>query len=97
VTYSKNATFVANPDVVSSALGDGAALLDLKASVYYSLNAVGAYVWNALQSPTSLSSLVAAVSDQFDVEPARCEADLRSILGALADAKLVEISNAEAA
>ena len=72
--------FVAHPEVVGSEVDGGAALLDLRSSQYYGLNAVGAFVWAQLQSPQTLDALASAVAGAFDVEAASCRADIAKLL-----------------
>jgi len=88
--------FSARCDVVSSELSDGAALLDLRAGKYYSLNAVGACVWNAIRAPVAEQDLILSVCENFDVDASVCQADIRALLAALVQAGLVEVGNVEA-
>ena len=78
--------------MVGCALEGESALLDLDASRYYRLNAVGACVWDALASPKTVDQLCAAVVDTFDVEPERCALDVEALLDQMAGAGLVVIS-----
>jgi hypothetical protein len=50
-TVSRTSTARATRDQVSSDLKGEVAILDLKAGVYYGLDAVGARVWELLQGP----------------------------------------------
>lgn len=73
-------TYVVEPDVVACELAGGAALLDLRTSTYFSLNAVGARVWEALAEPRTVKQVCDAVSETFDTDPKACEADVRAHL-----------------
>jgi hypothetical protein len=75
---------------VSCNLNDEVAILDLNKSVYFGLDTVGAYVWEALQEPRCVADLCAAVSDHFDVTPAECREDIVRFLESLREAGLVE-------
>lgn len=96
-TLSDNALVRAREDVVSCALGDGVALLDLSTSTYYSLNPVGAHVWEAIKSPATILAIRRSIVETFDVSPAVCQTDLMVLLGQLHSAKLVEITDASPA
>lgn len=62
-------------------LNGGAALLDLRSSIYYSLNPVGAEVWTALQSgAATIETLSQAVSQRFEVTPDACREDIAALL-----------------
>jgi Coenzyme PQQ synthesis protein D (PqqD) len=86
--------FQQNPDVVVCELGGGAALLDLGSGVYFSLNAVGAFVWDILGAATSIDSASAAVCEQFEVPEPQAKRDLESLFQSLSEAKLIQACEA---
>jgi len=92
VYVSDSATIVVSKEQVSSHLGDEAAILSLKNGVYYGLNPVGARVWNLIQEPRTFAELHSVLAGEYDVDGRRLEADLRHLIGQLADQRLVEIS-----
>jgi hypothetical protein len=83
-----------DPEVVGCPLGEGSALLNLRTNIYYSLNAVGAYVWDALGEPVAFGTLVARVSGAFDAPVATVEADLARLVVRLDEAGLVRCTRA---
>ena len=90
---SGGSTVVAAKDQVSSDLGGEVAILDLKAGVYYGLDAVGARIWSLIQEPTTVNEIRDILLEEYDVEPERCERDLLVLLRRLADEGLVEVRN----
>lgn len=82
-----------DPEVVGCPLGDGSALLNLRTNIYYSLNPVGAFVWDALSEaapePFTFASLVARVTDAFDAPRAVVEADLAQLIKQMNEAGLL--------
>lgn len=87
----------ANKDVVFCELSGELALLDLRSNTYYGLNKVGARVWEIIQEPCSFAQLCEAIVEQYDVDPARCHADVEALVRQLADAKLVGLGDEGAA
>jgi len=83
---------VASQEQVSCNLGVEAAILNLKNGIYYRLNPIGARVWDLIQSPRSFVEIRDILIDEYDVDPARLESDIRDLLNRLADNQLVEIS-----
>ena len=77
---NETGSFSADPEVVASELDGGAALLDLRSSQYYGLNAVGAFVWSELQAVRTIDSLADAVSKAFDVDVATCRPHIVKLL-----------------
>ena len=87
----------ATRDQVSCALGDEAAILNLKNTVYYGLNPVGARVWNLLQQPKRIAQLRDALVDEFNVDAERCESDLLDLLEKMRSEGLIQVRSAAGA
>jgi hypothetical protein len=81
---------VSGDTVVSTDLGDGVALLDLRSNVYFSLDEVGAVVWKALQEPRSTGELIEHVLSIYEVDRDQCATDIEMLLDDLRNAKLIE-------
>jgi hypothetical protein len=88
---SGDSTVVAAKDQVSSDLGGEVAILDLKAGVYYGLDAVGARIWSLIQEPRTVNEIRNILLEEYEVEPERCERDLLVLLQRLADEGIVEV------
>ena len=82
--------------MVSCELDEGAALLHLRSSTYFSMNATGGTIWELIQEPKTVAELCDAVAARYEVDPAVCYRDVVALLQQLADARLVEISQSEA-
>jgi hypothetical protein len=84
---------VAASEQVSCPLGEESAILNLKNSVYYGLDPVGAHIWKLLREPKSVGELRDALVDEYDVEPPRCEQDLLEMLEKMRGEGLIEVRN----
>ena len=87
----------ATREQVSCGLGDEAAILNLKNTVYYGLNPVGARVWNLLQQPHTIGELRDALVDEYDVDAGRCESDLLELLEKMRSEGLIQVRSAAGA
>ncbi|HWG58332.1 MAG TPA: PqqD family peptide modification chaperone [Candidatus Acidoferrales bacterium] len=85
---------VATADQVSCSLGDEAAILNMKNSVYYGVNPVGARVWTLLREPRRVQELRDALLDEYEVEASRCERDLFDLLENMRREGLIELRDA---
>jgi hypothetical protein len=94
---SDSSIVVAARDQVSCPLGDDIVILDLKAGLYFSLDNVGAMIWQLIQQPTTVQDIRTAVLDTFDVAQEECEQDILSLLQELAGRSLIEIRDAATA
>jgi Coenzyme PQQ synthesis protein D (PqqD) len=75
--------YAAVANIASCELGGEAVILNLNTGIYYGLDAVGTQVWRLLQHPRSLAELRDVITEEFDVSPDRCEADLHAFVGSL--------------
>lgn len=87
----------ATPEQVSCPLGEEAAILNLKNTVYYGLNPVGARVWTLLQQPRTIAEMRDALLEEYDVEAGRCEADLLELLEKMRSEGLIQVRSAAGA
>jgi hypothetical protein len=87
---------IATPEQVSCPLGEESAILNLKNTVYYGLNPVGARVWNLLQQARSVGELRNTLLDEYDVEAGRCESDLLELLEKMRAEGLIQVRDAAA-
>jgi hypothetical protein len=94
---SLHSVVVATPEQVSCGLGEESAILNMKNSVYYGMNAVGTRVWNMIGEPRSVVQLRDALLDEYEVDPARCEQDLLQLLEQMRTEGLIEIRKAASA
>jgi len=85
----------ASRDAVACEFGNGLALLDMRSNIYYSLNSVGAYIWELIQEPKPIAEIRSAVLERYNVEPERCKADVDGLLKGLADAGLARLHDEE--
>lgn len=72
-------------------LGEELAILNSESGLYFGLNAVGAKIWELLQEARSLEAVSTVVASEFEVEPARCQADVQALVRQMLDAKLVQV------
>jgi Coenzyme PQQ synthesis protein D (PqqD) len=90
---SVHSIVIATREQVSCPLGEESAILNLKNTVYYGLNRVGARVWNLLQQPRSVRELRDTLLDEYDVEAVRCESDLLALLEKMRSEGLIQVKD----
>lgn len=90
--FTNDAILVATKQQVSCELGEEAAVLNMKNSVYYGLDPVGARIWQLLQQPTNMSAIRDVIVEEYDVAPEQAESDLRALLEKLLREGLVELT-----
>ena len=85
-----------SPEVLLQEVGGEGVLLDLKSESYFGLDAVGTRIWRLVEDDGHLKVVHAKLLEEFDVEPARLENDLKELIGRLAEAGLVNVELASA-
>ena len=76
-------------DVVSAEVSDSVILLNTKNWVYYEFDKVGTSIWELLETPHSLPSLVQELMQKFNVDEAQCTSDTRSFLSEMIEEGIV--------
>ena len=88
------------PHVLTTTQGEEVVLLDTARERYYTLNAVGALMWELLERSTTFVELVAAVRAEYDApagaEGDRVEGDVSQLLTQLRTAGLLVVASEEA-
>ncbi len=92
--FTLDTIVVRSADQASADLGGEAALLNLQDGVYYSLDAVGARVWELIEEPRTVRDVRDTLLDEYDVDAARCERDLIALLKELAEHGLIDVVDA---
>jgi len=64
-------------------------ILDITSGRYFSINDVGALVWDRLEVDTDRDTLVSAVTTTFDVDSKIAEQDIDALLEQLTEAGLI--------
>lgn len=72
-------------------LGGESVILDLDAGVYYGLSGVASRAWTLMEAGVRVKALLERLTAEYDVDPARCEADLEKWLREMSNAGLVDV------
>lgn len=76
-------------DVFDAPIGERLAMMDLDRGSYFVLDEVAAFIWRRLEAPTAVRDVLAALQDEFDVDPGRCEAEVLPFLRRIEERGLV--------
>ena len=72
---------------------DETVVLDDREGCYYGLDGVGARIWELIQEPRTVASLVTAIVGEYQVDREVCERDVLDLVSALRDSGLVEVAD----
>lgn len=84
-----------NPDILHAAVGkEEAVMMSIEAGRYFGVNAVGARIWELLETPQSVEQLCARLCAEFEVDAQTCEAGVVEFTRNLIDNGIVHESAA---
>lgn len=84
-------TVVAAETHVSTTVDGETVLLNNETGTYQGLTGVGPRIWELVQEPTTVETVVETLSTEYDVDSQQCEHDVRAFLRELSAEQLVEI------
>ena len=79
-------------EVASKVIDGEAIIINLANGVYYSMDKVGALVWERLQAGYTLDDVIRAVTDAYDVSPEQAESNVVELVEELLLENLVVTS-----
>lgn len=81
--------YTLKPDVVARSVAGEMILLDLATGTYFTLNAVGATIWRALETGAGRAEAIAAIVEDYEIDEATAAADYDEYIDALASEGLL--------
>jgi len=94
--FALDTVVCATSNQVSTRVGDEVVILDLDNALYYSLDPVGARIFELVQQPTPLDAVLDAVVAEFEVDAQTAGTDLLALVDTLVAQKLVEARSSSA-
>ena len=86
-----NTTVVRSTDILASAVDDALVMMDIDSGHYFSLDPIGADIWERLTEPVRVADLCAQLGQTYDVAPEVCQDDVLNLLHDLAADRLLVI------
>jgi hypothetical protein len=78
-----------NEEVAAKVIDGEAIIINLANGVYYSMDKVGAFVWDLLQAGHTLENVIAAVAGHYDVSRDQAESNVQELVQELVQENLV--------
>lgn len=83
--------------LLTAAVNDELLMMSVEHGKYFNLNAVGARIWELLETPVTVESLIGVLTAEYDVGPDTARQEVERFLAALRDRGLVASADAAAA
>ncbi|MEI9997239.1 MAG: PqqD family peptide modification chaperone [Rhizomicrobium sp.] len=90
---SSDSLYARTSDVIEADVGGEVVLLHTQNWQYFEFDKVGAAIWTLLNTPITLDGLVNGLTEQFDVDQARCREETKTFLDEMIAQGLVTVGN----
>jgi hypothetical protein len=77
---------------LSAGMGDESAMMSIETGNYVTLSRVGTRIWELIAAPVAVTALCARLSDEFEVPPEVCAAEVDAFLKDLVECRAVTLS-----
>lgn len=78
-------------DLAAKVIDGEAIIINLANGLYYSMDGVGALIWDMIQQRGSIGAIAEAVASVYDVPPERAQSDVRALAANLLEERLVAV------
>jgi hypothetical protein len=78
--------------IVSSKLKDEVVMLDIEQGKYFGLDPVAARIWEIIETPSSVQSILDTILAEYDVDADVCRQDVDEFLIQMNDLRMIETS-----
>jgi hypothetical protein len=82
--------YKANSQILFQKLGNEAVILHLQSEEYFGLDEVGTRIWEVLTEAGSIEKAIPLLLQEFEVEAATLEADVKELVDELQKAQILE-------
>jgi hypothetical protein len=85
---------IRNAEMLHASVGQEAVMMSVAAGRYYGVNAVGARIWELLETPKTVAELCTQICEEFEVDFPTCELALLKFANVLVDNDVVRAAAA---
>ena len=83
--------------IYSSNIDDEAVMLNVEIGKYFGMNPIATDIWQKITAPTSIKSLIAELTSEYDISEEDCQKDVMLFLEKLMENGLIESFDHESA
>jgi len=81
-------------EIVSAAVGEETAMLNIEQGKYYGLDDIGSHIWAQLEIPCSVDQICANLRERYEVDAETCFREVSKFIEELLEAGVVRIASA---
>lgn len=80
-----------NTDMLFSKMDEEVVMLSIQNSEYYGLNEIGSHIWEMIEKPVQVETLMLQLMEEYEVERRQAESDILALLNDLYNKKIVHL------
>jgi len=80
-----------NADMLFSKMDEEVVMLSIQNSEYYGLNEIGSTIWEMIEKPVQVETLMLQLMEEYEVERRQAESDILALLNDLYNKKIVHL------
>lgn len=80
-----------NTDMLFSKMDEEVVMLSIQNSEYYGLNEIGSTIWEMIEKPVQVETLMLQLIEEYEVERRQAESDILALLNDLYNKKIVHL------
>lgn len=80
-----------NTDMLFSKMDEEVVMLSIQNSEYYGLNEIGSTIWEMIEKPVQVETLMLQLMEEYEVERRQAESDILALLNDLYNKKIVHL------
>ncbi|MHA7964365.1 lasso peptide biosynthesis PqqD family chaperone [Paenibacillus sp. CAU 1782] len=89
MTFSLQLSVVQSYNYIASDMNGERVLLCVDSGKYYNLGAIGTVIWDLLEKPVTVGSVVQSLLDEYEIDRPSCEAEVFAFLARLSEERLI--------
>jgi hypothetical protein len=82
---------VRSETLLSNHLGKDVVMMDIEKGAYYGMEKVAARIWEMVENPVTVGNICENLTNEYEVSPEKCLADLTPFLDDLLSREIIEI------
>lgn len=77
------------PGILAADMDGETVMMDAETGKYYNLSEVGGRIWTLTENPLTWDELVQSLTDEYDVDRAQCENDIKPFMDQMMQTGLI--------
>lgn len=80
-----------NHGIIHSDMDGETVMMSIDLGSYFGLNTMATFIWECIDTPSTVADIITSIREHFDVEQAKCEKDTLEFLNDMVERKIIEI------